>query len=93
MSTFADMFIRRRKNKSGSTSVTVVDKSSGKFKELTTIGVSSDPKELDEFERKGRLWIDQRTGQLSLDFDETEKAMEAVWETISRIERTLNNTP
>ena len=87
------MFIRRRKNKSGSTSVTVVDKSSGKFKELTTIGVSSDPKELDEFERKGRLWIDQRTGQLSLDFDETEKAMEAVWETISRIERTLNNTP
>ena len=71
----------------------VVDKSSGKFKELTTIGVSSDPQELDELEKKARLWIDKHTGQLALDFDETEKAMQAALDTISRIERTLNNTP
>ena len=66
MSNFADMFIRRRKNKSGTTSVVVVDKSSGKFKELTTIGVSSSPEELDELERKAQHWIDHHTGQIVL---------------------------
>ena len=87
------MFIRRRKNKSGTTSVVVVDKSSGKFKELTTIGVSSSPEELDELERKARHWIDHHTGQLSLDFDESEKVLRAVKDTISRVDRTLHNTP
>ena len=87
------MFVRRKKNRSGTTSVVVVDKSSGKFKELTTIGVSSSPEELDELERKARYWIDHHTGQLSLDFDESEKALQEVKNTISRIERTLHNTP
>ena len=71
----------------------VVDKSSGKFKELTTIGVSSSPEELDELERKARHWIDHHTGQLSLDFDESEKVLRAVKDTISRVDRTLHNTP
>lgn len=93
MSNFADMFIRHRKNKSGTTSVVVVDKSSGKFKELTTIGVSSSPEELDELERKARVWIDRHTGQLSIDFDESEKALQEVKNTISRIDKTLHNTP
>ena len=87
------MFIRRRKNKSGTTSVVVVDKSSGKFKELTTIGVSSSPEELDELERKARHWIDHHTGQLPLDFDESEKVLQEVKDTMSRIERALHNTP
>lgn len=87
------MFIRRRKNKSGTTSVVVVDKSSGKFKELTTIGVSSSPEELDELERKARHWIDHHTGQLSLDFDESEKVLQEVKDTMSRIARALHNTP
>ena len=93
LSNFADMFIRRRKNKSGTTSVVVVDKSSGKFKELTTIGVSSSPEELDELERKARHWIDHHTGQLPLDFDESEKVLQEVKDTMSRIERALHNTP
>ena len=93
LSNFADMFIRRRKNKSGTTSVVVVDKSSGKFKELTTIGVSSSPEELDELERKAQHWIDHHTGQFSLDFDESEKVLQEVKDTMSRIERTLHNTP
>lgn len=59
----------------------VVDKSSGKFKELTTIGVSSDANELEELEKKARLWIDKHTGQLALDFDETEKAKQAALDT------------
>ena len=37
------MFVRKKKNRSGTVSVVVADKSSGRFKELKTIGVSSDP--------------------------------------------------
>ena len=51
------MFIRKKKNRSGSTSVVVVDKSGGRFKELITIGVSSDEVEVAELVRQGKEWI------------------------------------
>lgn len=41
------MFVRKRRNRSGSTSVVVIDKSSGKPKELVCIGVSSDEQEIE----------------------------------------------
>ena len=93
LATFAGMFIRRRRNKSGTVSVVVVDKSSGKFRELKTIGVSSDPRELQELERKARAWMDEHTGQLALDFDESDKAIMSAREVFSHIDRTLHNTP
>jgi hypothetical protein len=40
------MFIRKKKNRSGTTSIVVVNKIKGCFQELKTIGVSSDEKEL-----------------------------------------------
>ena len=33
------MFVRKKKNRSGTTSVVVVDKHGGKFKELHTVGI------------------------------------------------------
>ena len=87
------MFIRRRRNKSGTVSVVVVDKSSGKFRELKTIGVSSDPHEIQELERRARAWMDEHTGQLALDFDESDKAVMSAREVFSHIDRTLHNTP
>ena len=35
------MFVRKKKNRSGTTSVVVVDKHGGKFKELCTIGMQN----------------------------------------------------
>ena len=60
--TFAGMFVRKRRNKSGTTSVVVVDKSSGQFKELTTIGVSSTLEEIAELEVQAQRWIDHYGG-------------------------------
>jgi len=40
------MFIRKKRNRSGTTSIVVVEKLSDKFKELKTIGVSSDDAEI-----------------------------------------------
>ncbi|MBQ8833284.1 MAG: IS1634 family transposase, partial [Paludibacteraceae bacterium] len=69
------MFVRYKKNRSGTTSVVVVDKSSGRFKEVTTIGVSDDPKEIDRLKECGRLWIRQhrlgREPELDLFGDES----------------------
>lgn len=87
------MFIRRRKNKSGTTSVVVVDKSSGKFRELKTIGVASDSSEIEVLEGKAREWLEHYTGQMSLDFDETEKVRSEYRKMLSNVDRTLLNMP
>jgi hypothetical protein len=54
------MFVRKRKNKSGSTSIVIVDKPNGKFKELTTIGTSNHPTEIENLYCKGKEWIKKR---------------------------------
>ena len=63
------MFVRRKKNRSGTTSVVVVDKHGGKFKELHTIGVSCDEAEIDRLCLEGRQWIKSHPGIRELDFE------------------------
>jgi len=57
------MYVRKKKNRSGSTSVVVVDKSTGKLRYLTTIGVSSDEKTIERLFNQGKKWIECRTGK------------------------------
>ena len=57
------MFVRKKKNRSGSTSVVVVDKSGGVFRELKTIGVGSDEKEVAELYKTGKKWIAIHSGE------------------------------
>ena len=56
------MFVRKRKNKSGSTSVVVIDKSKSKFRELITIGVSSDEESILELYKRAKQWIMEHQG-------------------------------
>lgn len=73
------MFIRKKKNRSGTTSVVVAEKSGGRFKELITIGISSDEADVAELVREGKKWIDnelqRRQPRLDL-FGEKRKACE-----------------
>lgn len=71
----------------------VVDKSSGKFRELKTIGVASDSAEIEALESKAREWIEHYTGQMSIDFDETEKIRSEYRKMLSNVDRTLLNMP
>jgi hypothetical protein len=58
------MFVRKKNNRSGSTSVVVVDKSGGKIHYLKTIGVSSDETEIAELYRRGKKWVsDHNSGK------------------------------
>ena len=62
------MFVRKKKNKSGVISVQVIDKSSGKYKLLKTIGSSADPNKIKSLVYEGKQWIKQYTKQLEFDF-------------------------
>lgn len=87
------MFIRKKKNRSGTTSVIVVDKSNGRYRELKTIGISSSTDEIAKLEIIGKQWINQYTGQQSFDFDGKSKAIQEVSSILSQVERTLHNMP
>ncbi len=63
------MFVRRKKNRSGSTSVVVSDKHGGKFKELHTIGIGLSEDEISALCEEGRQWIKNHLGIQELDFD------------------------
>lgn len=78
------MFVRKRRNRSGSTSVVVVDKSSGKPKELVCIGVSADEGEIESLVQKGQEWIRHYGGQMVLD-------VEGIIEASSKVDELLDN--
>lgn len=70
------MFVRRKKNRSGSVSVVVVDKHGGKFKELHTIGIASTQEEVEELSRQGQSWIKKHLGIQELDFEGADRKHE-----------------
>jgi hypothetical protein len=69
------MFIRRKKNRSGSTSIVVIDKSHGKFGEVKTIGTSSDISELEKLHTEGKRRIASARGERNM-FAEHERREE-----------------
>ncbi|MGK7371160.1 MAG: IS1634 family transposase [Candidatus Halalkalibacterium sp. M3_1C_030] len=62
------MFVRKKPNKSGSISVQVIDKSSGSYSVVKTLGSSQDPGQVDQLVRRAHQWISQQVGQSELDF-------------------------
>lgn len=72
------MFVRKKKNRSGTTSVVVVDKRGGSFKELHTVGVSSCDDEVEALVRDGRKWIDDHIGIQRIDFDGADAKAEEI---------------
>jgi len=73
------MFIRRKKNPSGIVSIQVIDKGTGKYRVLKTIGSSSDPDMVEELYQQGLHWIDVYGGQLNL-FPESKQEAQAIRE-------------
>jgi transposase len=67
------MFVRKKKNKSGVISIQVIDKSSGKYKLIKTIGSSADSQEVEDFFYEGQKWIKNYSGQFEIDFFDEKK--------------------
>ena len=63
------MFVRKKKNRSGSVSVVVVDKSHGRFREIRQFGVAHTEAEADALVSHARRWIRHYGGQQQIDFE------------------------
>lgn len=64
------MFVRKKKNKSGVISIQVIDKSSGKYQVVKTIGSSGCPAEIDQLFQKGHDYIQTYQGQQTINYHE-----------------------
>ena len=53
------MFIKRKKNRSGTTSIVVAEKIKGEYSELATIGIAKTNDEIEALAQQGREWIDR----------------------------------
>ena len=62
------MFPRKKKNRTGTISVVVVDKSRGGFKEVKSFGVAKTEEEADRLYAKASEWIRRYGGQQEIDF-------------------------
>jgi len=56
------VFVRNKRNRSGSVSVVVVSKQSGRYQELHVAGISSDPATIETYRQEAFLWIEQHSG-------------------------------
>ena len=74
------MFIKRKKNRSGTVSIVVAEKISGCYKELATIGIARNQEEIDSLVAKGHKWMDaeleRRHPRLDLFGEERQKCEE-----------------
>jgi hypothetical protein len=80
------MYIRKKKNISDVVSVQVIDKSSGKYKVIKTIGSSSDPSEVEKLYQQALSWVRNHTGSLELDFQNEQQIFDQYTNGIQRID-------
>ena len=92
---FCRMFIRKKKNRSGTISVVVVNKCNGKFKEVKTIGVSSDRVEIEALCHQGKKWILTYRGERDMfeEYDHEREERQVTEYLLSNIESILHNGP
>ena len=79
------MFIRQKKNKSGVVSVQVIDKSSGRYKLLKTIGSSADSLVVQQLVAEAALWVNKHSGLIEMDFAQTDLLLEQLVGSIQQI--------
>lgn len=88
------MHVRLKRNRSGSISVIVVDKSSGRYKELRTVGIAKDETEIASLRQKGLEWIRQRELEMHPELDlfgEERRACESEIEMTERVVSNIDN--
>jgi transposase len=79
------MFIRQKRNKSGVVSVQVIDKSSGRYKLLKTIGSTSNSLAIQQLVAQAELWIKNHSGLIEIDFAQADLLLEQLVGSIQQI--------
>ena len=86
------MYIRKKRNRSGTTSVVIVSKSSGKYKEIKSFGCSSSKEEIEQLCGKATEWIRSFGGQQEIDFgDSRSRELEETTRVVNNMDAVLIN--
>ncbi|MCK9255722.1 MAG: hypothetical protein GX793_10280 [Bacteroidales bacterium] len=87
------MFVRKKKNPSGIISIQVIDKSSGKYKVVKTIGSSSDTEEIRDLYLKGKKWISSHYGvqDIFIQHEKEKEELQVITSLLLNIENILLN--
>jgi len=89
------MFVGRKRNRSGTVSVVIVDKQRGAYREIRVIGTSSNESELAGFVRQGQDWIHRQRadGDIFDNYEREESERETIDRFFNNIENILLNGP
>jgi len=87
------MFIRKKSNPSGVVSVQIIDKSTGHYKVVKTIGSSSNIRTVEELCKQGRQWIADYLGEQDVFevFNKKQEELQVTTHLLSNIENILLN--
>ena len=91
---FLTMFVRKKKNRSGSISVIVAEKNRGKLKEIATIGIAKSEEEVEPLMDQARSWIAERQERIhpTIDFEgRAEEAKQREREEVERVVSSIEN--
>jgi len=77
------MFLRKKKNKSGSISVQIISKSRGNYKVIKTIGCGRSEQEIKKLEYLGKQEIERLSLQPKLFVSETDTIVDSIFESLS----------
>lgn len=79
------MCVRRKKNKSKVISIQIIDKGSGNYKMIKTIGSSKNLVEIEDLVQKGKEWIKENQGVLEIDFNNERQIAKQFLDSIEQI--------
>lgn len=82
------MYWRKKKNKSGVISIQVIEKSSGKYKLIKTIGRSDNQAEIDRLSAQAQEFINSYGGQQQLNFvlGDDQRYFDSIYENIQQVQ-------
>jgi len=82
-SLFLSMFIRKLKNRSGSISIQIISKTTGKYKVVKTIGCGHNEQEVDKLTYLAKQEIERLSNQAKLFISENDTIVEQVFSSLS----------
>jgi hypothetical protein len=87
------MYVRKKPNRSGSTSVVVIEKKGGKVHYLKRFGTSSDAQEIEELFQQGKKWIAKQNGlrDMFMEHARQREEKEIVSDFLNKVENILLN--
>jgi transposase len=86
------MYVRRKKNRSGTIGVVEVSKSSGKYKEIKSFGTAGSVEDAENLCDDAHKWIGSYSGQQEFDFDDSKgRELEETGRVINNMDAVLIN--